>query len=219
MDQYTIEVERRSETGKNVNRRLRANGMIPAVVYGAGKDSVPIKVHRKSLLDLMKSSGSDNAIFLLKLAGSGQERHAMIRDMHVDPISRQVVHIDFLRVLMTEKVRVKVPIEVVGTPYGVKNESGVLDFVHREVEVECLPGDIPKHLELDVTGLHVGQHAEAKDLVLPPGVALVTDPGQVLVSISHSRLEEAPAAAPAESLLEADRAEPEVIKRGKTDEE
>src|SRR5262245_2659563 len=219
MDQYTIEVARREETGKNANRRLRASGMIPAVVYGAGKDSVPIQVHRKSLLDLMKSSGSENTIFLLKLADSGQERHAMIRDMHVDPVSRQVEHIDFLRVLMTEKVRVRVPVELTGTAYGVKTEGGVLDFVHRDVDVECLPADIPKHLDVDVTGLHVGQHAEASAIVLPQGVALVTDPSQVIVSVSHARLEEAPAAAAGEGLLEADRAEPEVMKRGKTDED
>lgn len=218
MDQMKIEVERREESGKNANRRLRSRGLIPAVVYGGGKDSVPIQVPRKILLDLMKGGGSDNAVFLLKLGVTGQERHAMIRDMQVDPVSRQVMHIDFQRIVMTEKLRVSVGIELVGTPYGVKTDGGVLDFVHREVEVECLPGDIPKHLELNVAGLHVGQHAEAGQLAMPPGVTLVGDPSQVIVSIAHGRLEEG-AAAPTEGLLEADRAEPEVIKRGKTDED
>lgn len=220
MEQMTIEVERREQRGKNANRRLRAEGMIPAVVYGGGKDkdAVPIQVRRKSLLDLMKGTGSENAVFLLKLAGTGQERHAMIRDMDVDPVTRQVVHIDFQRIVMTEKVKVQVPIELTGTADGVKNGGGVLDFVHREVTIECLPGDIPKHLELDVTALQVGEHAEASQLRLPEGVTLVDDPGQVIVSISHTRMEEA-AGAPAEGLLEADRTEPEVIKRGKGEEE
>src|SRR5215208_1451088 len=145
MEQMTIEVERREQRGTNANRRLRADGMIPAVVYGGGKDkeTVAIQVRRKSLIDLMKGTGGENAVFLLQLAGTGQERHAMIRDMQIDPVSRQVVHIDFQRILMTEKVKVQVAVELQGTPDGVKNSGGVLDFVHREVTVECLPGDIP----------------------------------------------------------------------------
>jgi len=220
MEQMKIEVEKRAETGTNANRRLRSRGLIPAVVYGGGKDTVAIQVPRKTLVDLMKGSAGENAVFLLKLADSGQERHAMIRDMQIDPVSRLVTHIDFQRIVMTEKVRVQVPIELIGTAYGVKTEGGMLDFVHREVQVECLPGDIPKHVELDVTPLHVGQHVEAGALVLPAGVTLLDEPERVVVSLGHGRLEEG-AAAPAgtEGLLEADRAEPEVIKRGKTDEE
>jgi len=217
-EQRSIDVKKRETVGANANRRLRAQGQIPAVVYGGGKDTVPIQVDRKTLIDLLKSGGSENAIFLLKLADSGgQERHAMIRDLQVDPVSRQVVHIDFQRILMTERVRVQVPIELVGTAYGVKTESGLLDFVHREVQVECLPGDIPRHVELDVTPLHIGQHVEARELTLPDGVVLAEEPDRVIVSVSHARLEVAPVAA--EGLIEADKAEPEVAKRGKTDEE
>ena len=109
------------------------------------------------------------------------------------------------------------PVEIVGTAYGVKTEGGMLDFVTREVEIECLPGDIPAHLELDVTELHVGQHAEAKDLKLPPGVTLHDDPERVIVSLGHARTGEAETAG-GEALLESDRAEPEVIRRGKVEE-
>lgn len=212
MSELTIEVERREAVGKNRSRQARANNKIPAVVYGGGKEAVPVLLDRKSTVDLLKKSGGENPIFLLKMAGSGQERHAMIRDMQIDPISRQVVHIDFQRVLMTEKVRIAVPVELVGTAYGVKTEGGFLDFVNREVHVECLPADIPKHIDLDVTGLHVGQHVEAGALQLPPGVTLTDDPERVIVSLGHARAEEATGEG-------ADRAEPEVIKKGKTDED
>jgi len=220
MTEMTIEVLKRAAIGANANRRLRAEGKIPAVVYGGGKDTLPVQVDRKTLIDLLKAGGSENAIFLLKLADSGgKERHAMIRDLQIDPVSRQVIHIDFQRILMTEKVRVQVTIELVGTAHGVKVEGGLLDFVHREVQVECLPGDIPRHIELDVTPLHIGQHVEARDLVLPPNVALAEEPDRVIVSLSHAKLEAAPAAA-AEGLIEAEKAEPEVVaKRGKGDEE
>jgi large subunit ribosomal protein L25 len=210
MSELSIDVEKRTETGTNANRRLRQSGKIPAVVYGGGKETVPIQLNRKTLIDMMKSGENENAIFLLKLADSGQERHAMIHDMQIDPLTRQVVHIDFQRILMTEKVRVQVPIELVGTAYGVKVEGGMIDFVHREVAVESLPGDIPKHIDLDVTELHVGQHVEAKDLKLPQGVTLAEEPERVIVSLSHTKAEES---ATAEGT-----AEPELAKRGKTEE-
>ena len=208
MSEMTIEVQRRDESGKNANRRLRAQGQIPAVVYGGGRDSVAIQVNRKSFLDLFKGShGVDQSkIFLLKL-DTGQERHAMIRDLQIHPLSRQVIHIDFQRLIMDQKVRVQVPVELVGTAYGVKTEGGLLDFVTREVHIECLPGDIPPHIDLDVTDLHVGQHVEAGQLKLPDGVTLTDEADRVIVSLSHSRTED---------LAEGgDRAEPEVIKRGK----
>ena len=210
MSELTIDVQKREKTGKGANRRARSGGLIPAVVYGGGKDSVSIQIDRKSMLDLMKKAGSENPIYLLKLTDSGNERHAMIRDMQIDPITRQVLHIDFQRVMMDQKIRVQVPIELVGVAYGVKTQGGVLDFVTREVQVECLPGDIPKQVELDIAGLHVGQHAEARDLKMPDGVSLLDEADKVIVSLSHARTEETEGAA--------DRPEPEVIKKGKTDE-
>jgi large subunit ribosomal protein L25 len=207
-DTLNIEVHPRPETGKNANRRSRAAGKIPAVVYGGGRESVAIEVDRKTLLDMMKGHSGETPIFLLKLGD--KERHAMIRNMEVDPISRQVIHIDFQRVLMDQKVRVAVPVELVGTAVGVKVEGGLLDFVNREVHVECLPGDIPKHLELDVTDIHVGQHAEARQIQLPQGVTLLDEPEKVIVSLSHGRLEAAAEAG-------AERAEPEVIKKTKAE--
>jgi large subunit ribosomal protein L25 len=217
-NQLTIEVEKRDVRSTNANRRLRAEGLVPAVVYGGGRDTVAIQVPRKALTDLLKKSGSEHPLFLLRMAGTGQERHALIRDMQIDPVTRQVQHVDFQRVVMTEKVRVQVPIELTGTAYGVKTEGGIVDFVHREVLVECLPGDIPNHLELDVTELRVGEHVEASALQLPDGVTLADEGERVIVSLGHGRLEEGAAAPGGEALLEADRAEPEVIKRRKAEE-
>jgi len=202
----SIEVSPREGTGKNANRRARAAGAIPAVVYGGDRESVAIQVDRKTLVDTMKGHAGENPIFLLKLGD--KERHAMVRDMQRDPVTRQVIHIDFQRVLMDRKLRVSVPIELVGTAYGVKTEHGVLDFVTREIEVECLPTSIPKHVELDVTEVRVGQHVEAKDLVLPEGVTLLEEGDKVVVSLHHARAEAAPEAAAVP--------EPEVIKKAKT---
>lgn len=204
-----IEVQPREKTGKNANRKARAASKIPAVVYGGGKESVSIEIDRKTFLESMRGRGEEkNPLFLLKLGD--KERHAMIREIQTDPLSRQVIHIDFQRVLMDQKVRVTVPIELVGTAYGVKTEGGMLDFVTREVHVECLPGDIPKHIEHDVTDLRMGQHLEAKDLKLPQGLTLLDEPERVIASLGHSRTEEAAATE--------ERAEPEVIKRTKAEE-
>jgi large subunit ribosomal protein L25 len=207
-DTVSIEVQPRQETGKNANRRARAAGKIPAVVYGGGKESVAVEVDRKTLLDTMKGHSGEHPIFLLKLGD--RERHAMIRNMEVDPVSRQVIHIDFQRVMMDQKIRVVVPIELTGTAVGVKVEGGMIDFVTREINVECLPGEIPKHIDLDVTEVHVGQHVEAKDLKLPNGVTLADDEDKVIVSLGHGRLDTAEEGA-------ADRNEPEVIKRTKAE--
>lgn len=220
MSELEISVKQREETGKNANRRLRAAGSIPAVVYGDHKEAVAIQVERRALHDLLRTGGGENAVFLLKLEGTEKSRHAMIRELDVDPISRQIVHIDFQRIRLTEKVRVQVPIELVGEPTGVKNEGGVLDFVSREVEVECLPTDIPQHLTADVSELHVGQHLEAAALPIPGNVTLLDEADKVIASVSHSRvaaaMEELEAGEEgAESLIEAEREEPEVIGRGR----
>lgn len=212
MSELTIEVQKREKTGKGANRRARSGGLIPAVVYGGGKESVSIEIDRKSMLDLMKKAGSETPIYLLKLGDS--QRHAMIREVQTHPISRQVVHIDFQRVMMDQKIHVKVPVELVGTAYGVKTQGAVLDFVTREIEVECLPGDIPGHVELDITELHANQHAEARDVKLPEGVTLYDSPDKVIVSVAHARTEDTGAEGTA-----TDRDEPEVMKKGKTDEE
>lgn len=219
MAELNLEVQPRQETGKNANNRLRAQGLVPGVVYGAGRDPLPIQVDKRALLELMRSTGH-NPVFQLQLAGTDKSRHAMIREMQVHPVTRHLLHVDFQRVLMTEKVKVSVHIELQGVPVGVKVDGGLLDFVTREVHVQCTPDKIPAKLTLDVSGLHINQHAEAKDLQLPEGVELLDEPGRVIASVAHHKVEAAPTpAAGEEPLLETEAAQPEVIKRGKTEEE
>ncbi|MCP4203065.1 MAG: 50S ribosomal protein L25 [bacterium] len=215
MDELTLEVQRREQTGTGPNRRLRKAGLLPAVVYGGGKDSVPIQVDQKLIHRLLKEVGGENAVFLLKLAGTAKSRHTMVRKIDIDPISRQISHIDFQRIDMAQKVKVQVNIEVVGESIGVKTEDGVLDFVNRAVEVECLPDKIPQVIEVDVSGLHTGQHLEASDLVIPEGVEILDDLTKVIVSIAHARVSEVEEGEEEELLLEAEAEEPEVIGRGK----
>lgn len=217
MSEQTIEVQERPGRGSGASRKLRAAGKIPAVVYGGGRESVAIEVDAHTLHELLRKSG-EHAIFLLKLGDTGKSRHTMIRDLAVDPISRRILHVDFQRVNLKEKVRVSVPIELIGTPTGVKNEGGVLDFITREVEIESLPGQIPPHLDLDVSGLHIGQHLETGDLTLPEGVTLLEEDDRVLVSVAHPRVVEE-AAEEEEELLEEEMEEPELIRRGKEEAE
>lgn len=223
MSEITVEVKKREETGKNANRRLRASGYVPAVVYGGGREAVPIQVEMKVIQDLLRQEGGEHAVFLLKMAGTDKSRHTMVRDVEVDSVSRQIIHLDFQRVLLTETVRVPVAIELVGVPSGVKNEGGVLDFITREVEIESLPGDIPSKLVLDVSELNVGDHVEAGELDIPEAVTLLEEAGRTIVSVAHSRVsdvvDEAEADAEEELLLEAEDAEPELIGRGKEQEE
>lgn len=220
MSELVLEVHEREASGKNANRRLRATGQVPAVVYGAKQDSVAIQVEQTKVGEILKSGQGGNTVFLLQLHGTDQKRHAMIRELQTDSITGAMIHIDFQRILMDQKVKVMVPIELQGEAEGVKTEGGLLDFVTREVEVECLPGKIPAHFELDVSPLHIGQHVEAEDLELPSGVELLTDPNRVIVSVSIRKAAEVEEEAEEEELLiEAEGEEPEVIQRGKGEDE
>jgi large subunit ribosomal protein L25 len=216
-EQFNILVHTREKTGKNVSRRIRARGDVPAVLYGAERKTVPIVVDRKKIQEAFRHGATENTIFLLKRAESDQQRHARIREMQVDPVTREVLHIDFQRVLMDQTIRVFVPIEPVGSPAGVRDEGGVLDFVSREVEVECLPGAIPEVIEVDVEPLMIGDTILAGALKLPSDVELLEDTERVIFSVSYpDRIEEPEEEA--EELLEAEMEEPELIGRHREEE-
>jgi large subunit ribosomal protein L25 len=212
MKTIELNVEKRSAAGKGAARRSRVEGRIPGVVYGAGKANVPISVEHKALSDAFRAGAGENAIFLLKLAGSDQSRHAMIRELQRHPVSRKPVHIDFVRVLMDVKITVNVPIEVVGIASGVKNEGGILDLVTREIEIECLPANIPAHIAVDVTHLAIGDAIRVSELPAIEGVTIVDNPEKVVAHVAHPTREEEPVAAEATG---AEATEPEVLKKGK----
>lgn len=219
MSEVAIEVETRQEKGSNASRRLRNEGKVPAVVYGSNLDSAAITVNRRRVIELLQEAGGENAIFLLTLGK--EKRHAMIREMQVDPITNRIEHIDFQRIDMSEKVTVEIQVELVGTPVGVKQDGGLVDFITRTVSVECLPTDIPTELELDISALHIGQHLEAKDLTMPDKVQLVEDEDKVIVAVAAPRLAEEDEEAEGdegEALLEKEEEEPDVVGRGKSEE-
>jgi large subunit ribosomal protein L25 len=215
MANIELNVERRQEIGKNVARRARANGKVPAVVYGAKKETVPIYIEARALTTAFRKGAGDNAIYLLKMAGTEQSRHAMIKEINRDPVSRALLHVDFVRVLMDVKVRVPVALELVGVPKGVKQEGGILDFVSREVEIECLPTDIPAHLPVDVSEVGMGESFRVGQIPAQPGLKILDDPDKVIAHVAHPAKEEEVVAAPVEAA--ATGAEPEVIKKGKTE--
>ena len=214
MAEVTLEVTRREVTGKEVAKKLRRDGKVPAVVYGGHKEPVAITVDRKAVSELLqKSEHGIRSVFLLKMADSDQQRHAMIKDLTINPISRKMTHIDFVRVVMDELIRTTVPVHIVGTSIGVK-EGGLLDFQVRELHVECLPNAIPDSIDVDVTELAHHDYVRVKDLKLPEGVKVLEDSERVVVGVTHAKVEAADVAA-AETAV----AEPEVIKKGKPEDE
>lgn len=208
MAEVTLEVTRRENTGKEVAKKLRRDGKVPAVVYGGHREPVAITVDRKSVSELIKKSEHGmRSVFLLKMADSDQQRHAMIKELTINPISRKMTHIDFVRVVMDEMVKVMVPVHIHGTAIGVK-EGGLLDFQVRELHVECLPNAIPDTIEVDVTALGHHDYLRVKDLKLPEGVKVSDDPERVVVGVTHAKVEAAA------EVAEVAVAEPEVIKKG-----
>jgi large subunit ribosomal protein L25 len=216
MAEVTLEVARREKSGKEIAKKLRAAGKIPAVVYGGHREPVAIEVDRKAISELVqKSEHGVRSIFLLKMAGTDQQRHAMIKDIQIDPISRRMTHIDFVRVVMDEVVRVTVPVRITGTAIGVK-EGGILDWQVRDLHVECLPNAIPDAIEIDVTALGSHDYVRVSDVKPPEGVKVLEDPERVVVGVTQPRAEVAEAAVVEEAAVPV---EPEVIKKGKPEEE
>lgn len=217
----TINASSREGVGKGFARRLRAQGMIPAAVYGEGGEASAVAINAKELAGILRSGSGQNTIFKLALPQSdGEPANVIIKDYQVDPIKGRLLHADLLRLSMTTLTRVDVSVETVGEPAGVKSDGGILEVQLREIEVECLPGDIPQHLQVDVSHLQIGDHVTVADLVYDrEKVKLLADESQIVAGVLAPRIEEvAPAAVVAEGEA-ATTAEPEVIKKGKGDEE
>jgi len=208
MSQETLIVPKRESFGKAAIRDLKASGMIPAVVYGLNEPPVAIAISPKVVARVLASDTGMNSVMFLQREGTDIKRHVIIKDLQRDPITSRLRHVDFMRVDMTLKVRVKVPVRLVGTSVGVKAMGGVLDFAHREIELECLPSMIPAHIDVDITNLAVGDSVRFEQINLGPNVIITGDAHQVVCSVRGKAAEE-------EVAVVAAAAEPEVAKKGK----
>jgi len=218
----TVNANTRDGVGKGPTRRLRVQGMIPAALYGEGGSSVAIAVNAKEIANILRSETGHNTIFKLSLPhNDGEPANVIIKDYQVDPVRGRLLHADLLRLSMTTATRVSVSIEALGEPVGVKLEGGILELQLREIEVECLPGDIPEHLKVDVSNLHIGDHVSVADLVYDRDkVKLLVDEHQIVAGVLAPRMIEEPTVvAEVPEGEAAAAAEPEVIKKGKADEE
>ena len=215
----TLEATVRDTFGKNEARRTRKAGRVPGVLYGGeGTTATAISVEPKALLKILHSESGANTLILLKLAGAADTR-VIVKEYQLDPVTRHVLHADFYRVAMDRAIHVTIPVTVKGEPKGVKQQGGILEFIRREISIECLPADIPEHVEIDVSDLMLHQGVRVRDLVLDPKWKAKSDPDMMLVHVILPKAEEAPAPADAAAAtVAAAPAEPEVIKKGKKEE-
>jgi large subunit ribosomal protein L25 len=214
MERITLQVEKRSESGKGSARAMRRAGYIPAVVYRGGK-TTPIKMNLREMVNFINSTMGEQV--MVKLAFSdGKSKLVLLKEYQVDPVRGELLHTDFYEVSLKEKVKVTVSIVLKGEPVGVKKEGGVIQQVLSEIEIECLPDKIPPHVELDITELNAGDTVHVSNLALAEDVKVLTEPEELIASIVVPTIEAEEEAAPPEEEEEAE--EPEVVKKGKKEE-
>jgi large subunit ribosomal protein L25 len=209
-----IDSQQRTARGKNVNRRLRNAGRIPAVIYGHGRDSRAIAVDPNAVKEILYSDTGRNTIFSITVDG-GDKTNVMVKDYQLDPVHGNLIHADFLEIAMDRLLELNVNVEIVGEAEGVKVDGGIMDIVTRSILVQCLPSDIPESIKVDVSGLKINDYVRVKNIAADPKVKIMTDPEIVVVTIVPPRKEEV---APVEA-APTEVAEPEVIKKGKVAEE
>lgn len=213
MQQIVIEAQRRIPGGKNANRRLRKSDKIPAVVYGAGREPLPLIVDPGAISDILHSQSGHNTIFAVSVDG-GAHANVMVKDYQLDPVRGNLIHADLYVIAMDQLLKLTVAVEMVGEAEGVKVGGGIMDVVSRSLEVECLPSDIPESIKIDVSRLEINDYIRVKNLPVDPKVKILSDPEVVIVTIVPPVKEEVPV-----EVAAAGPAEPEVIKKGKALEE
>ncbi len=213
----TITAEARPARGKNEARRLRVRGLAPAILYGAEKEATAVAVSPKEVGRILHSGTGQNTIFNLAVK-DGETTPVMIVDWQNDPVKDYLLHVDLKRIDLTKRITVKIPIHTTGEPKGVKLQGGLLEAITREVEIDCLPDEIPDGFTVDISELMIGQNVRASDVPMRGSMKLVSSPELVLAHVVALRAEAEPAAA-TEAAAPAATAEPEVIKKGKKEEE
>ena len=214
MDFVELHASLKEGTGKKINKKLRSQGLVPAVVYKKGEDAVNLKIDKKDLIKALHTEAGENVVIKLYLDGAKKkkERTVVLKEIQKDAIKDHFLHVDFQEISLTEKLKVKVPVTAKGEAIGVKQEEGVLQHVLWEVEVECLPTNIPEKIEVDVSNLKMGDALHVKDIKVSEGVKILEDPEGLVFSVEHAKKVEDIVAAPGE---EAEMTEPEVIKEKK----
>jgi len=214
MAQIIVEAAPRSDRGKNEARRLRKSGQVPAVLYGGKGESLTLSVNAKQVGGILRSETGHNTLFQVSVGGKQQP--AIFKAWQVDPVSGNLLHVDLIRVAMDVRMRVKVPVHTFGEPAGVKQQGGIFETVTREVEIECLPTEIPAEFRMDVSELLIGKHLRAGELPIDPAkMKLITDPDRVIAHVVALRVEEEKPVEAAAAEVAVAPAEPEVIKKGK----
>lgn len=212
----TIAAELRTGRGKNEARRLRVQKQIPAVVYGTGNEPVAVSVSPKDIVKILNSAAGGNTIFNLDITGA-ETTPVMLKDWQNHPLKENLLHVDFIRIDLTKRLRVRVRVLNIGEPRGVKEQGGVYEIITREIEIECVPDEIPQDFRVDVTEFRIGSSLRAADVPLTGSIKLVSSPDQLISHVVSPAKEEVEEAAPAEGAAAA--AEPEVVKKGKKEEE
>jgi len=213
-----IKAEKRENLGKNASRVVRRKGRVPAILYGSGMDNVALTLDKKDLFSILKSETGENTLFMVSF--NSEKRDAMIKDLQVNPVSLEILHVDLILIAMDKVIRVAIPIVLVGEAVGVKAEGGFVDFSSREIEVECLPKDIPEHIEVDINALHLYQSIKVDEIDPPKGAKITSDPESVIVMIqAPAKEEEVEVEEEIEEEVMAEGEEPKVIKKEKTEEE
>ncbi|MFC1594049.1 50S ribosomal protein L25 [Candidatus Omnitrophota bacterium] len=218
MEEIILEVQQREEVGKNKVNAMRKTGFIPAIVYGEGKKAVAVKVNRSMFIHLLHSQHSENIIINLKIEDESKKQKGatvIVKEMQHDPVTDDILHIDFNQISMTKEITVKVPILAKGEPIGVKQEDGSLEHNIWELEVECLPTQIPENIEVNVSELNIGDSIQVKDLTIPPGVKVKQELEAVVLSVIPPKKVEEVVAPEGEEGAEAEPTEPEVLKEKK----
>jgi large subunit ribosomal protein L25 len=218
MEQIIVEATPRETRGKNAARRVRLTGQLPAVIYGGKGGSQALEVNAKQVAAILRSETGHNTIFKVKIKDA--QETAIVKDWLVDPVKGHLLHVDLLRIAMDVRMRVRVPVHTFGEAQGVKLQGGIFEMVTREVEIECLPSDIPTEFRLDISELMIGMQLRASDIKLDPEkMKLLTDPLRVLAHVVTLRVEEEKPVEAVAADAAAVPAEPEVIKKGKKEAE
>ena len=216
MERVVLNAQIREKTGTSIAKKLRAQGLVPAVIYSRGHTPVHVTTDRREFIKLLHKEGENAIIDLtLKKDDKDQKKTVIIKEIQYDTVKEGIFHVDFQQIKLTEKIRVDVPVISKGDADapGVK-EGGLLEHILREIEIECLPTDIPKEITIDVSGLNVGESVQVKDLQVKPGVTVITDPEQIVVMVKFEAEEKIEEEKPEEEAA----AEPEVIKKAKAEE-